>query len=580
MGFPVLVSCLHEFVTSTKIVVNTFRSEREKVIERRFRWLLFTAMALSLFGCGQQKEIARKANHRSPVQAQTPAHGDMIIMGSIADCCVLLPILCTDKPSTRITDLIFNGLLKYDKDVNLVGDLAEKWEVSPDKSTIRFHLRKGVKWHDGEPFTARDVQYTYNAYVDPKTPTAYASSFMRIKELRVLDDYTVEAVYAEPYAPALDSWVINKMLPRHILENQDITSCRLRTKPVGTGPYKLREWKVGEMIVLDANSEYFGGAPYINRVISRTIPDPAIMFLELKTGNLDSMQLTPMQYSRQTNTSWFNGNFSKYKFTPFGYTFLGYNLTDEKFQDKRVRQALTTAINRDDLIRGVLLGMGQVAHSPYKSDTFYHNANVKKWHYDPKYSKRLLEDAGWVDSDGDGIIDKDGKPFEFTIITNQGNDLRKNAAVMIQSYLKAVGIKVNVRVIEWAAFIKDFLGKGNFEAYLCGWVPEADPDALDQWHSSKVGTNQFNHGHYANAEVDRMLELGVSTYDPQERKRYYDRFREILAEDQPVTFLWVEDSLQIVHSRFRNIRPAAMGLVYNFDKWYAPTTLQKYANQN
>lgn len=501
-------------------------------------------------------------------------------MGSIADCCVLLPILCTDRPSTRITDLIFNGLLKYDKNVNLVGDLAERWEVSQDKLTIRFHLRKDVSWHDGAPFTARDVEYTYRVYVDPKTPTAYASSFLRIKELRVLDDYTVEAVYSQPYAPALDSWVTNKILPKHVLEHQDVTTCDSRLRPIGTGPYKLREWKVGEKIVLDANPDYFDGRPYIDRVLSRTIPDPATMFLELQTGKLDSMQLTPLQFTRQTDSPRFKENFTKYAYTPFGYTYLGYNLKDWKFQDKTVRQALTMAIDREGLVRGVLLGLGQVAHSPYKSDTFYYNRNVKKWQYDSGLATKLLEGAGWKDTDGDGIIDKDGKPFEFTILTNQGNEVRKNAAILIQSNLKSVGIKVNIRIVEWAAFIKDFLGKGNFEAYLCGWVPEVDPDGIDQWHSAKTGTNQFNHGHYANAEADSLLELGVSTYEPKERKRYYDRFQEILAEDQPVTFLWVEDSLHIIHSRFRNIHPAAMGLVYNFEKWYVPRPLQKYAIQD
>ncbi|HMK34710.1 MAG TPA: peptide-binding protein [Desulfomonilaceae bacterium] len=537
---------------------------------------LHVAIATLLFGCGQQAETGITASIRVPAHMNGPVYGDMIVMGSIADCCVLLPVLCTDKPSTRITDLIFNGLLKYDKDANLVGDLAEKWEMSRDKSTIRFHLRRNVRWQDGKPFTAHDVAYTYGVYVDPKTPTAYASSFMKIQELRVPDDYTVEAIYAEPYAPALDSWVINKILPRHLLSHQDITTCPSRTMPIGTGPYKLREWKVGEKIVLDANPDYYEGKPFISRVLSRTIPDTATMFLELKTGKLDSMQLTPLQHTRQTESDWFKENFTKYRYTPFGYTYLGYNLKDWKFQDKRVRQAITSAIDREGIVQGVLLGLGQVAHSPYKPDTYYYNADVKKWDYNPDLARTLLEDAGWKDTDGDGIIDKDGKPFEFTIITNQGNDLRKNAAVIIQNYLKAVGIKVNVRVIEWAALIKDFLGRRNFEAFLCGWASEVDPDGINQWHSSKTGPNQFNHGHYENSEVDRLLELGVSTYDPPERKRYYDRFQELLAEDQPVTFLWVDTAVQIVHSRFRNIQPAAMGLAHNFEKWYSAPGLQKY----
>jgi len=288
------------------------------------------------------------------------------------------------------------------------------------------------------------------------------------------------------------------------------------------------------------------------------------------------MGLTPLQYTRQTDSQSFKDNFVRYKYLAFAYSYLGYNLQDWKFKDRKVRQALTTAIDREGIVNGVLLGLGKVTDTPYKPDTMWYNRNVKKFAYDPEKAKQMLADAGWKDADGDGILDKDGKPFEFTIITNQGNDLRKNAATIIQNDLKKVGVKVNIRVIEWAAFLKNFINKRNFEATLLGWGIGIDPSQIDIWNSKKTGETELNFITYQNPEVDELLDLGASTYDPQERKKYYDKFQEILAEDQPYTFLFVQDSLPVISSRFHGIEPAPIGIGYNFIKWYVPIPLQKY----
>ena len=313
--------------------------------------------------------------------------------------------------------------------------------------------------------------------------------------------------------------------------------------------------------------------------MTRTIPDLATMFLELKAGRLDLMTLTPLQYRRQTDTAWFKENFVRYKYIGFGYTYLGYNLKDWKFRDKKVRQALTTAIDRESIVQGVLLGLGQPAYTPYKPDTFWYNPNVRKFPYDPEKAKKMLAEVGWEDTDGDGILDKDGKPFEFTIITNQGNELRKNAATIIQRDLKRVGIKVSIRVLEWAAFLKNFINKRNFEACLLGWQTGPEPNQIDIWNSEKIGETQLNFITYQNPVVDKLLDEGASTYNRDERKKYYDEFQAIIAEDQPYTFLYISDSLPIISSRFRGIKPAPLGISYNFIEWYVPKLLQKYQIQ-
>lgn len=536
---------------------------------------------LGLAGCNERKGDPNKHSTRTETATSTaktegqPAYGDMIIRGTIGDAMVLLPVLANDGASFDITGLIYNGLVKYDKDIKLVGDLAEKWEISKDKLTIRFFLRKDVKWQDGKPFTAKDVEYTYKVYVDPKTPTSYATDFLKVKEFRVLDPYTFEVTYTQPYAPALSSWG-SGMLPSHLLEGKEITQSPLKRNPVGTGPYKFVEWKTQEKIVVDSNHDYFDGRPYIDRVLTRVIPDPATMFLELKAGRLDQMGLSPLQYTRQTNTKWFEDNFRKYKYLAFGYTYLGYNLKDWKFKDKKVRQALTTAINRESIVKGVLLGLGEVTYTPFKPDTYWNNPNVKKWPYDPEKAKKMLAEAGWKDTDGDGILDKDGKPFEFTILTNQGNQLRERSATIIQRDLRKVGIEVKIRSLEWAALLKNFIDKRNFEACLLAWSIGIDPSQIDIWNSKKTADSELNFVSYMNPEVDKLLDEGAATYDRAKRKEFYDKFQEIIAEDQPYTFLYVSYSLPIISARFHGIQPAPIGIGYNFDKWYVPKPVQKY----
>jgi peptide/nickel transport system substrate-binding protein len=546
----------------------------EGVTARTAILAIISAATLMLWGCGSTEHGSTEGPSPKKVSDAEPAYGDMMIRSMIGDASVLLPVLAADSASAEISNLVYNGLVKYDRDINLVGDLAEGWDISDDNLRIRFRLRKGVKWHDGAPFTARDVIYTHGVYVDPKTPTAYATDFLRAK-VKLMDEYTVEAEYEKPYAPALSSWG-QAILPAHLLEGKNIVESPLKREPIGTGPFRFKEWKTHERITVDANTDYFDGRPYIDRVITRIIPDLATTFLELKAGKVDQMGLTPLQYMRQTQTRWFTDNFNKYKYLSFAYTYLGYNLKDWKFEDRLVRQALTMAINRESLIQGVLLGLGQVTETPYKPDTYWYNHNVRKYPYDPERAKAMLAEAGWRDENGDGILEKDGKPFEFTIITNQGNDLRKNAATIIQRDLKKVGIKAHIRVLEWAAFLKNFINKRKFEACLLGWSMGIDPNQIDIWDSRKTGEHELNFISYDNKEVDRLLELGVSTYDRAERKKYYDRFQEIIAEDQPYTFLWVAYALPIINARFHGIDPAPVGIGYNFEKWYVPKALQKY----
>lgn len=509
-------------------------------------------------------------------EALTPAYGDTFIEASIGDASTLLPVLASDTASSDINSQLYNGLIRYNKDLVAEGELAESWEISEDNLTITFFLRKNVKWHDGVPFTSADVKFNYELYVDPKTPTAYAESFKQVTSVETPDPYTVIVRYDKPYAPALISWGMS-VHPKHLLEGQDITKSSLARHPVGTGPYKLVEWLSGEKIVLEANADYFEEKPFIKRIVYRIIPDIATQFLELQTGSLDFMGLSPLQFDRQTETPAFRRLYNKYRYLNFGYTYLGYNLRHPFFKEKKVRQALAYAINKQELIDGVLLGYGAAATGPYKPDTWVYNPDVPRYDYNPEKARALLAEVGWQDTDGDGVLEKDGRDFSFTIVTNQGNDLRSKTGEIIQRRFQQIGIDVQLRIVEWATFLKEFINPGNFDATILGWTGGPEPDQYNIWHSSKTGPRQLNFIKFENAEVDQLLEDGRRIFDPQVRKAYYDRFQQILAEEQPYTFLYVSEALPAVSKRFRRVEPAPAGIRYNFNQWFVPLDEQKYA---
>lgn len=540
-------------------------------MRRWFRALLVLALAAPFLAACDGS--AKPPSHLSRGPGK-PACGDTLVEGTIGEPSNLIPILASDSASFDVAALVYNGLLKYDKNMNLVGDLAQSWEVSPDGLVITFHLRRGVKWHDGGDFTSRDVLYTYRVTIDPKTPTAYAEDFKQIKKAETPDPHTFRVTYGRPFAPALASWGM-PILPAHLLEGKDITKSPLSRNPVGTGPYRFKEWIAGQKVVLESFHTYFEGRPFIDRYVYRIIPDPSTMYMELKAGGLDMMSLTPVQYKRQTETPEFTSRFNKYRYPSSTYVYLGYNLRNPLFTDKRVRRAITSAISKDEIIQGALLGMGQAAHGPYKPGAWQYNSTVKDFGFNPEKARTLLAEAGWK-CGSDGMLVKDGRPFRFTVLTNQGNEQRLKTAQIIQQRLKKIGIDVKIRVLEWSSFITHFIDKRNFEAVILAWTITQDPDIYDVWHSTKTGPKELNFINFRNAEVDRLLEEGRRTFDREKRKKCYYRIQEILVEEQPYTFLYVPDALPVVSARFRGIEPAPAGISYNFIRWYVPKEEQVY----
>ena len=511
-----------------------------------------------------------------PLGAQSqPVTGDTIVVGSIGDASRLLPILATDSASGDIVGLLFNGLLKYNEQLEIVGDLAQSWTVSDDGMTLTFVLRPNVRWHDGQSVTADDVRFTYEKLVDPAVHTPYSSSYELIESVQVIDPRTIRVHYRQPFAPALESWMMG-VIPKHLLEHEDLNTTAFLRHPIGHGPYRFVRWKTGELIELSANPDYFEHRPHIDRYLYRVIPDQATLFLELLTSGVDLTSLTPLQYRRQTNTSFIQRSYRKFRYPSFGFTYLGYNLKDERFKDLRVRHAINLAIDKQALIDGVLYGLGTVATGPYPKESWAYDPSIAPADYNPSAAKALLKEAGWVDHDSDGWLDREGQPFRFTLLTNQGNEVRRQVAELVQQQLKAIGIDVKINIIEWSTFVHEFIDKRRFDAVLLGWSLSRDPDLYDLFHSSKTKEGEYNFVGYASPEVDALLERGRRTFDREERQRIYRQIHRHLSEDQPYTFLFVPEALPIVSSRFRNVVATPIGIGYNFIDWYVPRAEQRY----
>ena len=515
--------------------------------------------------------------------AGPPAYGDTFIEASIGDIGGLIPTLTSDQSSYEVGGLIYDGLVKTDKDLNLAPAMAQSWTYSRDCLDLTFKLRQDIKWHDGYPFTSADVVFTYQAMINPKTPAPFKEGFLLVKSVDAPDAYTVRVHYDKPYARAVETWGTS-ILPKHLLQSfADAGTLRespQNSQPVGTGPYRFQEWKPGEKVVLVANPDFYEGRPYLSRIVYRVIPSQATIFLELKANGVDYVStLTGIQYARQTEYPAFRKAYHKFRYPASDYTFLGFNLKDPRFADRRVRQAFAHAINKQELIDGVRLGLAREATGPVRPGTWAYTDKVTRFGYDPEKAKALLAEAGWKDRDGDGVVeDRSGKPFTLTIRTNQGNDERKKIAEIVQQRLKEVGIQADIQLIEWAAFIKEFVKPRRFEVVVLGLGTGIDPDQFVVWHSSQRGPDQMNRTGYDNPEVDRLLEAGRMSCVQSERVRYYHRIQEILAEDLPMIFLYYRDALPVVASRVRGVSATPSGIMYNFNEWYVPKSQQRYTS--
>ncbi|MES2579205.1 MAG: peptide-binding protein [Pseudomonadota bacterium] len=537
-----------------------------------FQLPLYVLCVSALLSCGKSVEDTTDYNKQYPTEA-----GGTLIDASTAEPSGLIFMVAGESAAAAISGNIFNKLLKYDKNLDLEGELAENWQISTDQKTVTFKLKPNLKWADGKPLTSADVLFTWKLVTDEKTRSPYASDYQLVKKAAVPDALTFSVTYDQAYAPALDSWAGLQILPKHLLENQDIHTTAFARNPVGSHYYKLDSWTHGENLKLSRNPTSVLGTAKIDKLVTRIIPDNSAQFLELMADNIDLMVLDPIKYSRIIPARpELQKKLALYKELGNSYTYLGFNLKHKPFDDIRVRKAINYAIDKQEIIDGVYLGLGINIASPYKPGTRWSNPDLQPYSYDPNKAKALLKEAGFVDSDGDGILEHDGKPFSFEIITNQNKE-REKSAVLIQRRLKDIGIDVQIRAIEWASFISRFIKTGDFDAVVLGWGLGLDPDQFSIWHSSQNQPGQFNFIGYNNPQIDKLLEQGRLEMDVDKRMKIYHEFAKVLLEDSPIIYLSAGYGLSAIHKRVKGIDSPAppAGIGYNSHEWYIPSPLRR-----
>ena len=434
---------------------------------------------------------------------------------------------------------------------------AAEPEPALDEPEIVFHLRPGVKWHDGEPFTSADVRFTYEMLMSESVASPRRSDYELIREVTTPDVFTVRVTYKRPYAPALLSWGM-PMLPEHILKGRSTEwwAKNFNRSPVGTGPFRFDEWRVNEIIALRRNPDYWEGRPHLDRIVLRFIPDSLALRLSFETGELDVLGVEPHALGTMRE----DRRYEIYSRLVPSYSFVGWNLKRPLFQDRRVRQALAHAVNVPQIIEYVLYGEGIQSNGTFPPQMWFANPDVVPFAYDPGRARELLAEAGWRDSDNDGILDRDGQRFAFTLITNQGNEIRKDIATLVQGDLKKLGIAVDVEIYEWAVFIRDKIDAQDFDACVLGWSLGYDYDQYQLWHSSQAVPGGLNFCSYRNERVDRLLELARGEFDREKAKRYCHEIQRIIYEDQPYLFLYVPKGTTALHrGAFAVRRPDGKG---------------------
>ncbi len=531
----------------------------------------FLLLCCLLFGCSQDK--IDESNYKNHYDKED---GGRLINAMTGEPSNLIAMIAGDSASSAIANNIFNSLLKYDESLNYAPEIAESWKVSNNQKTITFKIREGLYWADGEKLTSKDVMFTWKLVTDPDTRTPYASDYQLVKKASAPDLYTFRVTYEESYAPALDTWTALHILPEHILKNEDINSTYFSRKPIGSNYYKLDDWKSGQQVSLTRNPLSINGKANINNLISRIIPDTSSQFLELTADNIDLMNINPIQFQRVfPSREDLRNKIGLYKELGNGYTYLGFNLKKEPFNDKQVRRALNFAIDKDEIIKGVLLGLGEPLSSPYKPGTRWNNTKLKPYPYNTNKALALLSEAGYK-KNKDGLLEKDGKVLRFEILTNQ-NKQREMTAVIIQRRLKEIGVAVSIRVIEWASFINQFIKTGDFDVVVLGWSLSLDPDQYNIWHSTQQGPGQFNFLGYENKRVDNLLERGRLELDVVKREKIYHEFSDILLEDSPIVYLYAGYGLSAINNRVRGIKKPSppAGIYHNSYDWFIPKILRR-----
>jgi len=422
---------------------------------------------------------------------------------------------------------------------------------------VVFTLRDRVRWHDGAPFTSRDVAFTYRAIMDDASASPRKPDFDLIQSIETPGLRTVRVTYRKPYSPALTSWMIS-ILPAHLLEGkpQEWWAKNFNRHPVGTGPFRFGEWKTNEFIRVVRNPDYFAApGPWLDAMVFRSLPDQLSLRLAFETRQVDFWSAEPWAVTAFEK----DPRFTVFSSPSNAYTYIGWNLKRPLFQDERVRQALAHAVDIPSMVKYILYGHGTQSTGIFTPQMWFFNPDVVPFTYDPEKSRSLLDEAGWIPGP-DGIRVKDGQRFSFTLITNNGNEIRRDIATLVQNGLKSIGIEVKVELYEWAVFLKNHVNKGDFDAIVLGWSLGAEYDQFQIWHSSQTNPEQLNVVGYKNPGVDKLLEEIRQEYNRDKIISMAARIQSLIYREQPYLFLYVPQGTSAMwNDSYRVCRPDGKG---------------------
>ncbi|HEX2502038.1 MAG TPA: ABC transporter substrate-binding protein [Methylomirabilota bacterium] len=470
---------------------------------------------------------------------------------------------------------------------------AAETHVHPteENPVIVFRLRRGVRFHDGRELTAKDVRVTYETIMEPRSLSPRVPDFEPIKTVETPDPYTVRVTYKELFQPGFESWSMG-ILPAHLVSREalaaearaagkdpatfSVRDSGFNRRPIGSGPFRFAAWESDVSIRLVRNEDYWKGPANFREYFMRILPDVLTSEVAFYAGTADGYGAQAHQVARLQNDPRFHVN----SILGLGYTYIGYNLRRPLLQDVRVRTALGMAIDVDEIIRYVLYRQGQRTTGPYPQQTAYYDPDVTPLPHDPAGAERLLNEAGWR-KNAQGILEKDGKPLAFTLITNSGNEERQAIMVIAQNAWRRLGVKVEVLSLEWAVFIRERVNKLDFDAVVLGWAMGLDADIFQIFHSSQTGPQQLNFVGYANPRADELMVRIRREYDDARQTAMARELHRLIARDQPYTFLYVRQALSLLDGKIvRMVRrpdgtpeylpfePNRLGRInFHFDQW-------------